>query len=228
MSREGGGDPSGASHPQFGSGDSRLHRASARVKVVTLIAFAVLVVATPREWFGAFGLYAALVVGALGAARIRALTVLPRLVVELPFLVFALLVPVIATGPRVQVGGLALSVAGLWAAWGLLAKATLTVLAAIVLVTTTPPRRIVLALQQLGLPRPLSSIMAFMLRYLDLIVGEWQRMRIARTSRGFQPSGPRDWAVLAHATSALFVRSHARAERIHLAMLARGYDEGAA
>jgi cobalt/nickel transport system permease protein len=211
---------------QHVSGDTVLHRASPRVKLVALVAFAVIVVATPPQWFPAFAVYGVFVLGMLVIARVPPLAVLRRMVIEVPFLVFALLMPFIAAGPRIEVGILSLSVAGLWAGWGLLAKATLALLASIVLVSTTEPRRIVLALESLRLPRQLTGIMGFMLRYLDVIVEESARMRTARQARGFAPRNPRSWPVIATGLGALFVRSHARGERVHLAMLARGYDDG--
>jgi cobalt/nickel transport system permease protein len=43
-------------------------------------------------------------------------------------------------------------------------------------------------------------------------------------SRGVDPRSPRHWPALARTLGALFVRSYERGERVHLAMLARGYD----
>ncbi|WP_202980866.1 cobalt ECF transporter T component CbiQ [Microbacterium lushaniae] len=197
---------------------------SPRRRLLALVAFAVIVVATPREWLWAFAMYGAIVVALLAAVRVPPATIARRMLIEVPFVVFAVLLPFIATGPRVRVWEVSLSVEGLWGAWGLLVKATLAVLASIVLISTTEPRRIVLALEQLRLPRQLTVIAAFMVRYLDLIVAESARMGIARTSRGFLARSPGSWRVLAVGIGALFARSHGRGERIHLAMLARGYD----
>ncbi|MCR2811559.1 cobalt ECF transporter T component CbiQ [Microbacterium sp. zg.Y1090] len=204
-----------------------LRTAPARLKLLAVLLFAVIVVATPREWFAAFALYAAVVAGFLLAARVTPRTLLARMGIEIPFLVFAVLMPFVATGPRVDVWGLQLSVEGLWGGWGLLAKATLALMASIVLVSTTEPRAIILALEQLHLPRQLTAIAGFMLRYLDVIVGEWRRMRVAQDSRGFGARGHRSWPVLARGVGALFTRSHGRGERVHLAMLSRGYLEPA-
>jgi cobalt/nickel transport system permease protein len=68
------------------------------------------------------------------------------------------------------------------------------------------------------------QIMGFMLRYLDVVTGELGRMTTAMRSRGCDPSSPRHWPVLARSLGALFIRSYERGERVHLAMLARGYD----
>ena len=58
-----------------------------------------------------------------------------------------------------------------------------------------------------------------MVRYLDVVTTEMQRMKIARESRGFTARNPRHWPVLARSAGALFIRSYERGERVHLAML---------
>jgi cobalt/nickel transport system permease protein len=148
---------------------------------------------------------------------------LKRLVVELPFVVFAVLMPFIATGPRVEVLGISLSEAGLLAAWALLAKGTLGVLASLLLAATTEPRDLLLGLERLRLPQQLVQIMGFMIRYVDVVTDEMRRMRIARESRGFTARNPRHWPVVARSLGALFIRAYERGERVHLAMVSRGY-----
>ncbi|KAA9129948.1 cobalt ECF transporter T component CbiQ [Microbacterium caowuchunii] len=209
-------------------GQTWLHRLTPRTKLIALIVAAVVIVATPREWVPVFAGYALMLLGLLAAVRVPLRLLVRRLSIEIPFVVFAILMPFVATGPRVDVGGIALSVEGLWGAWALLAKATLALLAAIVFTATTEPRRIVAALESLRMPAQLTAIIGFMLRYLDVIGEESARMRIARESRGFGTRGLRDWRTLAQGVGALFVRAHARGERVHLAMLARGHSEGSA
>ena len=204
---------------------SALHRVSARTKLVALVTFALAVVATPREWFGVYAFAAGLLVALAVSAGIRASWIGPRLVIELPIIVFALVLPIVATGPRVDVGAVSLSIAGLWGAWATLAKATLSLVATLIVVATTEPRRIVLAFDRLGLPRQLTAIMTLMVRYLEVVADEFERSRIARTARGFEARGIRSWRVLAASVGNIFVRSHGRGERIHLAMIARGHHE---
>ena len=63
-----------------------------------------------------------------------------------------------------------------------------------------------------------------MLRYVNVISDEMERMKIARESRGFIATGIKHWKVLATSAAALFIRSYERGERVHLAMLSRGFD----
>ncbi len=193
--------------------------------MIAVAVFALAIVATPREWFGVYALAAGLLVGLAVVARIRPAWIARRLVIELPLLVFVLVLPLVATGTRIEVAGLSLSVAGLWGAWATLAKATLSLIATLILVATTEPRRIVLAFDELRLPRQLTAIMSLMVRYIEVIADEFERARIARASRGFETRGLRSWRVLAASIGRLFVRSHGRGERVHLAMLARGYQQ---
>ncbi len=210
-------------HRLYRHGHSVVHRLPAHVKLVTLVAFVVVVVATPREAFWAFGVYAALLAGVAVAARVPALFILRRLVVEIPFVVFALLLPLIATGPTVEVLGLSLSEEGLLAGWNILAKGTLGVVASILLAATTDARSLLLAMQRLRVPPVLVEITSFMVRYADVITAEMRRMKIARESRGFTGGRRRQFGVLATSAGALFIRSYERGERVHLAMLSRGY-----
>ena len=119
--------------------------------------------------------------------------------------------------------GLSLSEPGLWAAWNIVAKGTLGVLAAIVLASTTPVADLLLGLERLRVPRVLTSIAGFMVRYLDVIAGEAARMRIARASRGYDPRWLWQARAIAASAGTLFVRSYERGERVHLAMCSRGY-----
>lgn len=213
----------GHGHHLHYHGHSPVHRLPAHAKLVALLLFVAAVVGTPRQALWAFAGYAVLLLGAMVIARVPAAYLLRRMIVELPFVVFAVLLPFIAGGPRVAVGPLSLSEAGLWGAWALLSKGTLGVGAAVLLGATTEPHELVRALDKLRLPQPLVQIAAFMLRYLEVILAELDRMRIARESRGFTARSIRHWPVLAATLGALFIRSYERGERVHLAMLSRGY-----
>ena len=62
-----------------------------------------------------------------------------------------------------------------------------------------------------------------MIRYLDLLVGQLGRMRTAMVARAHDPRWLWQAKPIASSAGALFVRSYERGERVHQAMLARGY-----
>ncbi len=214
----------GHGHRLHYHGHSPVHRAPAHLKLVGLVVFMLVVVATPRQWPLVFLAYLAVVLAVIGLSRVPYLYIGKRMVVETPFVVFALLVPVISEGPRTEVLGLSLSEPGLWAAFGLLVKGTLGVMASLTLAATTDPQDVLAGLRRLRMPDLIVQIMGFMLRYLEVVSGEMGRMHTAMRSRGCDPRSPRHWPVLARSLGALFIRSYERGERVHLAMLARGYD----
>lgn len=213
----------GHGHKLHYHGHSAIHRFPAHRKVVTLLAFMLIVVATPKDRFPLYGAYLVLIGVVIAISKVPPIYILKRMVIEVPFLFFAVLLPFVATGPRVEVLGLTVSESGLLAAWALLAKGTLGVMASLTLAATTEPQALLLGLERLGLPNQLVQIMWFMVRYLDVVTGEMQRMKIARESRGFTARNPRHWPVVAKSAGALFIRSYERGERVHLAMLSRGY-----
>lgn len=214
----------GHAHRLYLPGGGTVHRLAPQCKLVATGCFVLAVVLTPREQFWAFGVHALLLAAVAAVARVPAGVVLRRMMIELPFVLFAVLLPFVATGPRVTVFGVGLSLDGLYGAWGILAKGSLGVAASILLAATTDLRRILLGLQRLRMPALLVQIMTFMLRYGDVIAEEMHRMRIARESRGFDARDVRQFPAVARSAGALFVRSYERGERVHLAMLARGYD----
>ncbi len=207
----------------FTPGASLLHRLPSEVKLVALIGFVFAVVAAPREVVWPYFAFLAVLVGLAAVARLRPVALLAGLRVELPFVAFALLMPFVAAGERVAIGGVEMSLPGLWAAWALLAKGTLGVLAALILASTTATPDVLAGLSRLRVPTGLTEIMGLMIRYGDVVTDQWQRMSVARTARGFSPRSPRAWPALASSVGTLFVRSYERGERVHLAMLSRGY-----
>ncbi|MBT2383147.1 cobalt ECF transporter T component CbiQ [Streptomyces sp. ISL-11] len=210
-------------HQLYRPGRSPVHRLPPHCKLVAVLGFVLVVVSTPREALWAFAVYALLLATVAATARVPAAFLLKRLLIEIPFVAFALLMPFVARGDRIDVLGLHLSTSGLWGAWNILAKGTLGVAASVLLASTTELRSLLLGLQRLRLPSLLVQIASFMIRYGDVVTDEMRRMRVARESRGFTARGVRHWGVLARTAGALFIRSYERGERVHLAMVSRGY-----
>ena len=193
------------------------------MKLAATFLFVIAVVATPREAFWAFGVHAALVVAAAAAGRLPPGFVLRRLLIEIPFLLFAVFLPFLGRGERVEVLGVALSREGLWTAWNIAAKATLGTAASVTLAATTRVPDLLKAFGRLHSPRVMVAMIGFMVRYLDVVVGELGRMRIALQSRAYRPRRFGEARALAVLAGTLFMRSYERGERVYLAMQARGY-----
>ncbi|MGH9193201.1 MAG: cobalt ECF transporter T component CbiQ [Acidimicrobiales bacterium] len=206
------------------AGTSPVHRVAPEVKIAATVAFVFAVVATPREALWAFGGDAVLLSGVVALAGLPPSLVARRLRIEIPFLLFAAFMPFTGASPRVDVLGVSLSEPGLWAAWNIVAKGTLGVTASIVLAATTPVADLLRGLDRLRVPRVITAIAGFMVRYLGIVAGEAQRMHVARQSRGYDPRWLWQARGMAASAGTLFVRSYERGERVYLAMLARGYD----
>jgi cobalt/nickel transport system permease protein len=208
---------SGAAHNEevVATVETPLHRAPAECKVLATILFVVAVALVPRgEFVWPYAVDLALLACVAFVARTPLSLLVGRLVIEVPFVLFVLVLPFAAASFR----------DGLWLAFGILAKATLAVLATGVLAWTTPAPDILRGAERLYVPRTLIAIAGFALRYLQVLLDELRRMRLARVQRGDDPR----WLWQARGTGrtvgALVVRTFERGERVHVAMLARGYD----
>jgi cobalt/nickel transport system permease protein len=101
---------------------------------------------------------------------------------------------------------------------------------AILLVASTRFPDIVHALEHLRVPAVLTTIIAFLYRYLFVLVDEVFRLLRAREARSAAAPGARSggsvaWRarVAGNMAGQLFLRSYERSDRVYNAMLARGY-----
>jgi cobalt/nickel transport system permease protein len=104
-----------------------------------------------------------------------------------------------------------------------LLKSNLCVLAMLLLTWTTPFQEILQELRRLRLPSVMLTTLALMYRYLPVLAEESRRMQRARASRTFSHRRRLAWHNLTLIIGQLFIRSAERAERIYLAMCARGW-----
>ncbi|MCY4369135.1 MAG: cobalt ECF transporter T component CbiQ [bacterium] len=204
-------------------GHSVVHRLAPEAKVAATFLFVLCAALTPRTAIWAFGVYGTLLAVVVMVAGIPLRFLIARLVVVLPFVLFAFLVPIIGEGERVQVLGIPLSLEGLWAMWGILAKAGVGATSSILLAGTTEVPDLLKGLTRLRVPPVFVSITSFMVRYMELMADSLGRMRTAMVARGYDPRWLWQAKPIASSAGALFVRSYERGERIHAAMLSRGY-----
>jgi len=101
-------------------------------------------------------------------------------------------------------------------------RSILTVGAALILVGLTGFTGICRALEQLGMPQVFAVQLLFLYRYIFVLTEEGGRASRARELRSF---GKKGLGLTSYASliSHLLLRTWERAERIHMAMLARGF-----
>jgi cobalt/nickel transport system permease protein len=200
------------------------HLLPSHIKILAVLAFILVAVSTPITRWQTFIALFALVIAAALFSKIPLFLLSKRALIEIPFVFFAILMPFFGEGERFEIAGIQLYREGLLAGTSIVAKGSLGVLAAVILSTTTTAREILRGLERLKLPTVMVQIASFMLRYVNVISDEMERMKIARESRGFIATGIKHWKVIATSAAALFIRSYERGERVHLAMLSRGFD----
>jgi cobalt/nickel transport system permease protein len=213
----------GHSHALYVHEHSAVHRMAPEAKLVAAIGMVVAIAITPREAIWAFGVYAFLMVSIAVLSRIRLSFIAVRLLAVAPFVLFAFFIPFVATGETIEVGFVEVSVDGLWGAWNILVKAVLGASVSILLTATTEVAAIIRGFRVLHVPALFVAIATFMIRYLELISDELGRMRIAMTSRGYDPRWITQARPIAASAGALFIRTYERGERVHAAMVARGF-----
>jgi cobalt/nickel transport system permease protein len=213
----------GHSHALYVHEHSAVHRMAPEAKLVAAIGMVVSIAVTPREAVWAFGAYGVSIALIAYLSRIPLSFVAVRLLAVAPFVVFALFIPFVASGETIEVGFVEVSVDGLWGAWNILIKAVLGASVSILLTATTEVAAIIRGLRVLHVPALFVAIATFMIRYLELISDELGRMRIAMTSRGYDPRWITQARPIAASAGALFIRTYERGERVHAAMVARGF-----
>ena len=108
--------------------------------------------------------------------------------------------------------------------FGILFKATLGVTMGIVLTAVTTTIELIYGLQKLKLPQIIIAIMSFAIRYIDVFIDEFKRVRISMRSRGYQEKGIKGLIPIAYASGAMLIRGYERGERVYLSMISRGFN----
>jgi cobalt/nickel transport system permease protein len=201
---------------RFSTGSGPLHRMDARAKLIAALAFIVVIVATPiGAWtaLGAEGLVLALLTGLAGVPPGE----IGRRWLRLLVLVGFLAVTIAPAHPARAQYGLAV-VAG-----SILIKNSMAVVTVLLLSAVTPFHTVLAGLRGLSVPVMLVSTLQFMERYRHVLMEELHRMATARRARTFGRRGGLGWGLLTGLIGMLFLRTLERAERVHGAMLARGW-----
>ncbi|MFN8204199.1 MAG: cobalt ECF transporter T component CbiQ [Solirubrobacteraceae bacterium] len=205
---------------------SRIGRLDPRAKLVGLTSITVVAVVTPLGAWPVYVACAVLLAAVALEAGVSAVEIWRRAKVVLPLvLLAAVFIPFVRPGgDTFALGPLTVHEQGLAVFATVTIKASIGTVSAVLLGATTSFPAVLRALEELRTPRLLVLVTAFMYRYLFVIADEVRRMRAALAARAYRPWHALHAAAIGRVVAALFLRSHARGERVYLAMLSRGYD----
>lgn len=106
----------------------------------------------------------------------------------------------------------------------ILIKNSLAIIAMLLLSAVTSFQSLLLALRKLGLPLVLVATLGIMERYRFVLTDELNRMATVRRARSFTRRGTFSLGLAGGLIGILFLRALERAERVHGAMVARGWQ----
>jgi cobalt/nickel transport system permease protein len=159
-------------------------------------------------------------------SRVALPVLVRRVAVEFTFISLILLGTLFRDGGAVvwQWGWLRVSTEGLTTLGSVALKAGLSLVMLNVLTLTTSIPDLLQGLAALRVPPLLVAILAAMARYIVVLADEFHAMRRAAVSRNLMATRRWQRLVVGNMIGALFIRTVDRGERIHRAMLSRGYS----
>jgi cobalt/nickel transport system permease protein len=204
---------------------SPVHRLDARAKLLGLGGLTVIAATAPRGAWPLLAGCAALLAAVALAARVPGAVIARRALVAVPVVaVAAVTLPFAhAGGAETAVGPVHVSEAGLAIFGAAAGKAAVGTVSAILLAATTTVPAALDGLRRLRAPALLVAIAGITWRYAFVVGGEVTRMRTALAARGHRTRHLLDGGATGKLATALFLRAHARGERVHTAMAARGW-----
>lgn len=205
------------------SGDSLMHRLDPRAKLITTLAFVVSVVSFDKYAISALVPFIVFPVVQISIGGLPTAYLLRKVLLVLPFAaLIGIFNPLFDREILLRIGSIHLS--GGWVSFfSILVRGFLTVTAVFVLIAVTGFNSVCAALARLGVPRVFVVQLMFLYRYLFLLTDEAGRMVRAISLRSFHSDGM-GFKTFAPMLGHLLLRTMDRAQRIHLAMLSRGFD----
>ncbi len=193
-------------------------------KVAGLVAFLVVVAVTPPTAPWALAAQAGVAVAVAVLALVDWRAVAGRLALDLPLAVLAVAYAVAGREPHVEVLGLSVSQPGLRVGLGILAKATIGIVAVSALAASTSVPDTIAGLARLGAPGWFRQLLALTARQLQVLRSDLARIRRAVEVRTASQRRTVALAAGARSLGSLFIRSTERADTLRLAAELRGGD----
>jgi cobalt/nickel transport system permease protein len=204
------------------NGDSTIHRLDARAKVLVTLVFILCVVSYNRYELAAIFPFFIFPVVMVSLAGLPPLFILKKIILLCPFiLAVGIFNPILDREILMQLGPLGIS--GGWISFSsILVRSVLTVGSGFILIGVTGFTAVCHALERLGMPRVFAVQLLFLYRYIFVLAEESGRAARARELRSCGKKG-HGIGSFSSLIGHLLIRTWQRAERIHMAMLARGF-----
>lgn len=203
--------------------DTVIHRIDPRIKVLTTAFFMLAVVSFNKYSISAMLPFGLFLIIPLGLANIPIGYIGKKLLLVSPFAIMVgIFNPLFDQQPLLQLG--TVTITGGWVSFlSILLRFTLTVSAVLILIATTGFNAACMAMVKMGMPKIFAVQLLILYRYIFVLIDEGLCMYRARTLRSFQKKAM-DLKTFGHMVGQLLLRTLDRAQRIHLAMLCRGFD----
>lgn len=201
------------------------HHLAPRTRLLCALLFVFATALSPHGRWWTWAIYGLGLLLLVSLSRVTLPVLLRRVAVESTFIGVVLLGTLFREGGTVlwQWGWFQITSVGLLILGSVACKALLCLLMVNLLVLTTSIPDLLQALVALKTPPLLVAIFASMYRYINVLVEEFNTMRRAAASRNLMSNPYRQRLVIGNMIGSLFIRTYDRGERIHQAMLARGY-----
>jgi len=198
---------------RYSDRSSAIHGLDAVTKIVASIIVLICILSTPYEAYYLLLIYTALLAAFWALSGVPPVHLLKRLGLAIPFIALIALGTLFTEGSASTLGNYFMIVY----------KAALAIAVVTILTSTTRFPYLLKGFGRLGMPRVISAILAFLYRYIFILIDEAERLNMGRKSRNFSSSLKLAWKGRAWMTGTLFIRSMDRSERIYRAMLSRGF-----
>ena len=209
---------------RFSCGNTGFHRLDARIKIAAFAVYQICVLSwSPQEITGLlpfflFPVYVIRMAGLpLGYLLRRTLWLLPLAVM------IGIFNPLVDRTPAGEWFGIPVT-QGIISFISIVLRCMLSILGAFTLLASTGFAPLCRGLRQLGVPRIMVTLLAFLYRYAFILMDEFQNTLMAfRARRGSSGAVPLSiWGAM---TGQLLLRTFGRAERIYQAVLCRGGED---
>lgn len=207
-------------------GSTLWHKLVPRTRLLCALLFVFATALTPNGHWITWAIYGSSLGTLILLSRLTLPILLQRVAVEMIFISVVLVGTLFRDGGEVlwQWGWLRITTVGLIVLGSVTLKALLCLMMMNLLVLTTSIGALLHAFAALGTPPLLVAIMASMYRYIGVLAEEFETMKRAAASRNLMGSNRWQRLVIGNMMGSLFVRTYERGDRIHHAMLSRGYN----